>query len=139
MTYFDTQQQNPAHNSQFNPQAWAASNSQAAQPHGPWTNAPWMQAIGGYGQGGYGPGQAAYGQQHGQYGGQPSFGGFGYNAGWGAQPPGRGQTQPQWAPRGGQQQTPPLRQDGNQVGGAVGARQPQTLRPCTQARRVHGR
>src|SRR5258708_32839460 len=115
MTYCDTQQQNPAHNSQFNPQAWAAFNSECAQPNGPWTNAAWMQAIGGYGQGGYGPGQAAYGQQHGQYGGQPSFGGFGYNAGWGAQPQGWGQQQPQWAQWGGQQQRQLSQQDVNEV------------------------
>jgi hypothetical protein len=42
MTYFDTQQQNQPHNSQFNPQAWAAFNPQAAQPFGTWTNTPWM-------------------------------------------------------------------------------------------------
>src|SRR5258706_7010595 len=50
-----------------------------------------MQAIGGYGLGGYGLGgyglgQAAYGQQYGQYGGQPPTGTFGYNPGWAAQP-----------------------------------------------------
>jgi hypothetical protein len=112
MTYYDIQQQNPALNSQFNPQQWAAFNSQ--QPYGAWSNAPSMQAIGGYGLGGYGLGsyglgQAAYGQQYGQYGGQPSIGAFGYNAGWGAQPQGSHQgsqqgwgqqQQPQW---GGQQ------------------------------------
>jgi hypothetical protein len=95
MTYYDTQQQ---HNSQFGPQQWAAFNS---QPYGAWSGAPSMQAIGGHGQsgfgqggfglGGYGPGQAAYGQQNGQYGGQPSIGAFGHNAGWGAQPQGWGQ------------------------------------------------
>lgn len=104
MTYYDTQQQNLAHNSQFNPQQWAAFNPQAAQPYGAWSNAPSMQAIGGYGLGSYGLGQAAYGQQYGQYGGQPSIGAFGYNAGWGAQPQGwNQQQQPQW---GGQQQQP---------------------------------
>ena len=102
MTYYETQQQNPMHNSQFNPQQWAAFNSQAAQPYSGWPSAPWMQAIGGYGLGGYGLGQAASGQQYGQYGGQPSTGAFGYNAGWGAQPQGWGQQQqPQWS---GQQQ-----------------------------------
>jgi hypothetical protein len=120
MTYFDTQQ----HTSQFNPQAWAAF-SQAAQPYGAWSNAPLMQAIGGYGfggyghQGGYGLGQAAYGQQHGQYGGQPSLGGFGNNVGWGAQPQGWGQQQPQqqpqWAQWGGQQQRQLSQQDVNEV------------------------
>src|SRR5258708_28568442 len=78
MTYFDTQQQNAAHNSQFNPQAWAAFNSQAAQPHGPWTNAPWMQAIGGFGQGGLGPGKAVDGPQNGPYMGETPFVGLCY-------------------------------------------------------------
>src|SRR5713101_8248650 len=98
MTYYDTQQQNPLHNTQFNPQQWAAVNPQAAQPYGAWSSAPLMQAIGGYGLG-----QAAYGQQYGQYGGQPSIGAVGYNPGWGAQPQAQawGQLQqPQW---GGQQ------------------------------------
>ena len=36
MTYFDTLQQNPAHNWQSNPQGWSAFN------------APWMQAMAGY-------------------------------------------------------------------------------------------
>src|SRR5258708_19934505 len=101
MTYYDTQQQ---HNPQFNPQQWAAFNSQAGQPYGAWPSAPSMQAIGGYGLG-----QAPYGQQYGQYGGQPSTGAFGYNAGWGAQPQGWGQQQqPQW---GGQQQRQLSQQD----------------------------
>src|SRR5258708_40100920 len=121
MTHFDTQQQNQAHNSHFNPQAWAAFNSQTAQPYGPYgasTNAPWMQAIGGYGQGGYGLGQAAYGQQYGQYGGQPSIGGFGYNTGgyntgWGAQPQGFGQQQQPWW--GSQQQRQLSQQDVSEV------------------------
>ncbi len=110
MTYFDTQQQNPAHNSQFNPQAWAASNSQAAQPHGPWTNAPWM-------------------------GGHPSFGGFGYNAGWGAQPQGWGQQQPQWAQWGGQQQRQLSQQDVNEVVRQLVPVLPQIL---AQAQQPHG-
>ena len=102
MTYYDTQQQ---HNSQFGPQQWAAFNSQAAQPYGAWSGAPSMQAtggsgLGGFGLGGYGLGQAAYGQQYSQYGGQPSIGAFGHNAGWGAQPQGWGQQQQPW---GGQQ------------------------------------
>src|SRR5882757_9990182 len=106
MTYYDTQQ-NPAHHSQFNPQQWAAFNSQA-QPYGAWPSAPLMQAIGGYGLG-----QAAYGQQYGQYGGQPSSGTFGYNAGWGAQPQGwNQQQQPQW---GGQQQRQLSQQDLSEV------------------------
>src|SRR5258708_4162954 len=121
MTHFDTQQQNQAHNSQFNPQAWAAFNAQTAQPYGPYgasTNAPWMQAIGGYGQGGYGLGQAAYGQPYGQYGGQPSLRAFGYNAGWGGQPQGFGQQgfgqqqQPGW---GGQPQRQLSQQDVSEV------------------------
>ena len=110
MTYYETQQ-----NSQFNPQQWAAFNSQGAQPYGAWPNAASMQATGGYGLGGYGLGQAAYGQQYGQYGGQPSTGGFGYNAGWGAQPQqqqGWGQQQPQW---GGQQQRQLSQQDVSEV------------------------
>src|SRR6266480_4622052 len=76
MTYYDTQQQY-LNNPQFNPQQWAPFNSQT---------------------GGYGLGQAAYGQQYGQYGGQPSIGAFGHIAGWGGQ-----QQQPQW---GTQQQQP---------------------------------
>jgi hypothetical protein len=118
MTHFDTQQQNHAHNSPFNPQAWAAFNAQTAQPYGAGANAPWMQAIGGSGQGGYGLGQAAYGPQYGQYGGQPSIGAFGYNAGWGGQPQGFGQQQqPQqqqpWG--GGQQQRQLSQQDVSEV------------------------
>src|SRR6266404_3688196 len=113
MTYYETQQQNPMHNSQFNPQQWAAFNSQAAQPYSGWPSAPWMQAIGGYGLGGYGLGQAASGQQYGQYGGQPFTGAFGYNAGWGVQPKGWGlQQQPQW---GGQQQRQLSQQDVSEV------------------------
>src|SRR6266404_5259929 len=113
MTYYETQQQNPMHNSQFNPQQWAAFNSQAAQPYSGWPSAPWMQAIGGYGLGGYGLGQAASGQQYGQYGGQPFTGAFGYNAGWGVQPQGWGlQQQPQW---GGQQQRQLSQQDVSEV------------------------
>src|SRR5437588_9880763 len=104
MTYFDIQQQNPAH-SQFNPQGFG----QAGQPYGAWSNMPLMQAmgghgVGGYGQGGYGQGQAAYGQQYGQYGGQPGIGAFGW-----------GQQQPQWAQWGGQQQRQLSQQDVNEV------------------------
>jgi hypothetical protein len=116
MTYYETQQQ---HNSQFNPQQWAAFNSQGGQPYGAWSNAPSMQGIGGYGLGNYGVGnyglgQAAYGQQYGQYGGQPGIGAFGYNAGWGGQPQqGWGQQQqPQW---GGQQQRQLSQQDVSEV------------------------
>jgi hypothetical protein len=97
MTYYDTQQQ--YHNPQFNPQQWAHMLS--------------PQATAGYG--GYGLGQAAYGQQYGQYGGQPSIGGFGYNPGWGAQPQAQawGQLQqPQW---GGQQQRQLSQQDVSEV------------------------
>ena len=94
MTYYDPQQQNPTHNPQFNPQQGAAFT---AQPYGASPGSPSMQAIGGYGLG-----QAAYGQQYGQYGGQPPTGAFGYNAGWGAQPQSGQQQQPQW----GQQQQP---------------------------------
>ena len=121
MTYYDTQQQNPLHNTQFNPQQWAAFNPQAAQPYGAWSSAPLMQAFGGYGLGGYGLGQAAYGQQYGQYGGQPSIGAFGYNPGWGAQPQGWGQQQqPQWGQQqqpqwGGQQQRQLSQQDVSEV------------------------
>src|SRR5205814_706618 len=80
MTYFDIQQQNPAH-SRFNPQGFP----QAGQPYGAWSNMPLMQAMGGhgfggYGQGSYGQGQAAYSQPYGQYGGQPGIGAFEYNA-----------------------------------------------------------
>ncbi len=93
MTYYDTQQQY-LNNPQFNPQQWAPFNSQT---------------------GGYGLGQAAYGQQYGQYGGQPSIGAFGYNPGWGAQPQAQawGQLQqPQW---GGQQQRQLSQQDVSEV------------------------
>src|SRR5713226_6463045 len=108
MTYYETQQQNPMHNSQFNPQQWAGFNSQAAQPYAAWPSTPLMQAIGGYGLG-----QAASGQQYGQYGGQPFTGAFGYNTGWGAQPQGWGQQQqPQW---GGQQQRQLSQQDVSEV------------------------
>lgn len=101
MTYYETQQQNPAYNSQFHPQQWAAFNQ--AQPSGAWAGAPSMQAIGGYGLGGYGQGgygPAAYGQQHGQYGGQQQ-------PQWGGQ-----QQQPQW---GGQQQRQLSQQDVSEV------------------------
>ncbi len=104
MTYFDTLQQNPAHNWQFGPQQWGGFGSQAAQPYGGWLNMPSMQGIGGFGLG-----QAAYGQPYGQYGGQPSMGGFGYGGGWGAQPQAWGQ---QW---GGQQQRQLSQQDVNEV------------------------
>jgi hypothetical protein len=113
MTYYDTQQQNPAHNPQFNPQQGAPFSSQTAQPYGAWLNMPSPQATGGYGLG-----QAAYGQQYGQYGGQPSIGAFGYNPGWGAQPQGWGQQhqpqqqQLQW---GGQQQRQLSQQDVSEV------------------------
>src|SRR6266446_7621301 len=91
MIYYDTQQQY-LNNPQFNPQQWAPFNSQT---------------------GGYGLGQAASGQQYGQYGGQPSIGAFGYNAGWGVQPQGWGQQQqPQW---GGQQQRQLSQQDVSEV------------------------
>src|SRR3979409_1524480 len=118
MNYYETQQQNPMHNSQFNPQQWAAFNSQAAQPYAAWPNAPLIQAIGGYGLGGYGLGQAASGQQYGQYGGQPSTGTFGYNAGWGAQPQGWGQQQ---QPQCGGQHNNPLSQQGDSEAGRPSA------------------
>ncbi|SRR6266567_7986451 len=103
MTYYDTQQQY-LNNPQFNPQQWA----QMAQPYGAWLNMSSPQATGGYGLG-----QAAYGQQYGQYGGQPSIGAFGYNPGWGMQPQGWGQQQqPQW---GGQQQRQLSQQDVSEV------------------------
>jgi hypothetical protein len=109
MTYFDTQHQN----AQFNPQQWAPFSSQLAQPFGMWPGAPSMQANGSYGLGSYGLGQAAYGQQHGQYGGQPSIGAFGPIAGWGAQPQWGGQQpQPQW---GGLQQRQLSQQDVSEV------------------------
>jgi hypothetical protein len=107
MNYFDTQQQN-LNNPQFNPQQWSPFNSHAAQ-------------SGGYGLGNFGLGQAAFGQQYGQYGGQPSIGGFGYGAGWGAQPQGQIQGQPQgWGQQqqpqwGGQQQRQLSQQDVSEV------------------------
>jgi hypothetical protein len=109
MTYYDTQQQY-LNNPQFNPQQWAPFNSQTAQPYGAWLNMSSPHAAGGYGLG-----QAAYGQQYGQYGGQPSIGAFGYNVGWGAQPQAQawGQLQqPQW---GGQQQRQLSQQDVSEV------------------------
>jgi hypothetical protein len=93
MTYYDPQQQNPTHNPQFNPQQGAAFT---AQPYGASPGSPSMQAIGGYGLG-----QAAYGQQYGQYGGQPS-----------AQPQWGQQQQPQG---GGQQQRQLSQQDVSEV------------------------
>jgi hypothetical protein len=81
MTYYETQQQGGMHNPQFSPQQWAMFNPQSAQPYGAWLGGP--------------QGQAAYGQQHGQFGGQPPIGAFGYNPGWGAQPQGWGQQQRQ--------------------------------------------
>src|SRR6266446_3182938 len=71
MTYYDTLQQNLGNSSQFGqfgPQQWGAFGSQAGQPYG-----------GGFGQ-------AAYGQQHGQYGGQQPFGAFGSNPGSASNP-----------------------------------------------------
>src|SRR5258707_14969477 len=97
MAYYETQQQNPLHNSQFNPQQWGLFNPSL------------MQGVGGLGQ-------AAYGQQYGQYGAQSPIGAFGYNAGWGAQPQGLGQQQPQWW---GQQQPQGFGQQG------FGQQQPQ--------------
>jgi hypothetical protein len=104
MTYYDTQQQH------LNPQQqWAPFNLQTAQPYGGGLNISSPQATGGYGLG-----QAAYGQQYGQYGGQPSMG-VGYNPGWGAQPQAQGwgqMQQPQW---GGQQQRQLSQQDVSEV------------------------
>ena len=97
MTYYDTLQQNLAHNPQFGqsgPQQWGqgAFGAQGGPQGGP--------------QGGLGVGQAAYGgQQYGQFGGQPTFGAFGY--GWGGQPGG----QQQW----GGQQRQLSQQDVNEV------------------------
>ena len=105
MTYYDTQQQYLN-----NPQQWAPFNSQMAQPYGGWHSMSSPQAIGGYGLG-----QAAYGQQYGQYGGQPSIGAFGYNVGWGGQPQAQAWNQlqqPQW---GGQQQRQLSQQDVSEV------------------------
>jgi hypothetical protein len=83
MAYYETQQQNPLHNSQFNPQQWGPFN-------------PALMQGAGYGLGQSSLGQAAYGQHYGQFGAQPGIGAFGYNTGWGAQPQGLGQQQPQW-------------------------------------------
>ncbi len=105
MTYYDPQQQYLN-----NPQQWAPLHSQTAQPYGAWLGMSSPQATGGYGLG-----QAAYGQQYGQYGGQPPMGAFGYGAGWGAQPQAQawGQLQqPQW---GGQQQRQLSQQDVSEV------------------------
>jgi hypothetical protein len=113
MTYYDTQQQNPAHNPQFNPQQGAPLSSQTTQPYGAWLNMSSPQATGGYGLG-----QAAYGQQYGQYGGQPSIG-----PGSGTQPQWDQQQQPQWGQQqqqqqpqwGGQQQRQLSQQDVSEV------------------------
>src|SRR5258708_39929516 len=88
MAYYETQQQNPLHNSQFNPQQWGLFNPSLMQGagYGPGQSALGQSALG----------QAAYGQQYGQYGAQQPIGAFGYNTGWGAQPQGLGQQQPQW-------------------------------------------
>jgi hypothetical protein len=128
MTHFDTQQQNAAQNWQSNPQGWSAFN------------APWMQAIagyglGGYGSGGYGLGQPAYGQQqYGQYG-QPAFGASGYGAGGSAQPQGWGQQQPQWGQQWGGQQRQLSPQDVNEVVRQLLPALPQIL---AQAQQSHG-
>jgi hypothetical protein len=128
MTHFDTQQQNAAQNWQSNPQGWSAFN------------APWMQAIagyglGGYGSGGYGLGQPAYGQQqYGQYG-QPAFGASGYGAGGSAQPQGWGQQQPQWGQQWGGQQRQLSPQDVNEVVRQLVPALPQIL---AQAQQSHG-
>jgi hypothetical protein len=104
MTHYDTLQQNLGQNpqfGQFGPQQWGlgAFGAQGG------LNSPWMQ--GGLGQSGLGHGQSAYGgQQYGQFGGQPTFGAFGY--GWGGQPMGWGQ---QW----GGQQRQLSQQDVNEV------------------------
>ena len=108
MTYYDTQQQNPAHNPQFNPQQGAPFSSQTAQPYGAWLNMSSPQATGGYGLG-----QAAYGQQYGQYG-QPQA------QGWGQQQQPHQQQQPQWGQQqqpqwGGQQQRQLSQQDVSEV------------------------
>jgi hypothetical protein len=105
MTYYDTLQQNLAHGSpfgQFGPQQqWGsgAFGSQGGQQHG---------------GGGLGLGQAAYGQQYGQFGGQPTFGasgpGWGGQTGWGQQP-GQQPAQQTWG--GQQRQLSP--QDVNEV------------------------
>ena len=89
MTYFDTLQQNLAHNPQFG-------------QFGPQQQGGWG-ALGS--QGGPGLGQPAYGQQYGQ---QQPFGAFGNNPGWGGQPMGWGQ---QW----GSQQRQLSQQDVNEV------------------------
>ena len=119
MTYFDTQQQN-INNPQFNPQQWSPFSSHAGQ-------------SGGYGFGGHGLGQAAFGQQYGQYGGQPSMGGFGHSAGWGAQLQGQPQAQPQgWGQQqqpqwGGQQQRQLSQQDVSEVVRQLAPALPQIL------------
>ena len=96
MAYYETQQQNPLHNSQFNPQQWGLFN-------------PSLMQGAGYGLGQAAYGQQAYGQQYGQYGAQqPPIGAFG----WGAQPQGLGQQQPQWW---GQQQRQLSQQDVSEV------------------------
>jgi hypothetical protein len=90
MTYYETQQQSPLQNPQFNPQLGTLFNPQIAHPYGQSFGMP-MPGIG------YGLGQAAYGQQFGQYGfgGQPSIGAPGQSTGWGAQPAWWGQQQRQ--------------------------------------------
>jgi len=128
MTYYDTQQQGPMHNAQFNPQQWVPFNTQAGQPFGAGLNAPLWQAAGGYGLG-----QAAYGQQYGQYGGQPSIGAFGYNAGWGAQPQGWGQ--PQWS---GQQQRQLSQYDVSEVVRQLVPALPQILAQAQQPNAAFG-
>jgi hypothetical protein len=125
MTYYDTQQQYLN-----NPQQWAPFNSQMAQPYGGWHSMSSPQAIGGYGLG-----QAAYGQQYGQYGGQPSIGAFGYNVGWGGQPQAQAWNQlqqPQW---GGQQQRQLSQQDVSEVVRQLVPVLPQIL---AQAQQPHG-
>jgi hypothetical protein len=87
MAYYETQQQSPLHNPQFNPQqSFNQFNPQSTQPYGQSFGIPSMPGMGS------GLGQAAYGQQFGQSG----FGGaFGQSTGWGAQPGWWGQQQRQ--------------------------------------------
>src|SRR6266581_4844755 len=103
MTYYDTLQQNLAHNSQFGPQQWGWG-AFGSQPQAAWPN---MQTTGGLGFGQAAFGQPSYGQQG--YGNQSSVGAIGYGTGWGGQPQGWGQ---QW---GGHQQRQLSQQDVNEV------------------------
>jgi hypothetical protein len=116
MTYYDTQQQNPMHNQQFNPQQFNPQQQQWA-PFNSGALAAWGQ------------------QQQPQWGGQqqqPQWG-----AQWGGQPQwgGQQQQQPQW---GGQQQRQLSQQDLSEVVRQLVPALPQILSQAQQPHAAFG-